>query len=137
MQNELIRLCNLIEGTISTPTVHKIDLDRTIARPRVTFIPAIHHMMEDVLIDELNNLLTILLAQLNSTAAIGKKVNIRDRSLKEFIRNILLDTINITPQQKRFTIAQFAHELFESVEIIDVVGLTKTIECLKNIVGKK
>jgi ERCC4-related helicase len=135
MENEIARFCSLIDGSIYMPIIHQNELDQTINRPEIKFIEANHHPNEEILISELNKLLAYFLPKLNTTGTIGKSANIKDHNLKAFISNILREK-NINDNHIRFTTAKFVLDLFNSIEIMKILGLTQANEFLRELISK-
>jgi ERCC4-related helicase len=118
------------------PLVYQADMDRIIVKPEMKFLEICDNPNESLLINELNKFITFFLFRLSpSTLNSSEKCpNVAlNGNLKGFVSNILREA-NIQRDQKRFTIACFLQALFTSVEIMKILGLTKTAAYLRDLV---
>ncbi|CAF0737858.1 unnamed protein product [Brachionus calyciflorus] len=136
MHQDIVRLCSLIEGTISMPFYYRQDFDKFVVRPPMTFMEANSHSNEDILIQKINEFILPFMHHLNSSIDFKSNINVKNTALRNYLTNVLKDQ-TIQRNLKQFVVGCFLQSIVGSIEIMKIFGTSQAVQYLNETINKE
>lgn len=136
MIEEIERLSKIIDGKIIMPIIYRQDFESFVNRPPATFYVTQQHPDQDILCKNINNFIIPFMRLLNSTVDFNSIVNIKDNSLRSYLRNLAKD-FNIKQNFKQLQITNFLQMILSGYELMQIFGTKKAVEFLREKICKE
>jgi ERCC4-related helicase len=137
MLEEMVRMSSLIDGSLYMPIIYNNDFQQAVTRPAMKLERTGEHYNEPVFVAKLNEFLNQYLPSLSFLDWVNSKpVDIvRDNWLRRLIESKFKES-NLEGDPTRYQLALLARSIVESYEIMTVLGVSRAVSYLNDVIER-